>query len=345
MSDPQSTGSLGQDRLNGIIAAYLEAVEAGKAPDREEWLDRHPDFANELRAFFADHDKMKALAEPVAEAPAPDAGVEEPTLPPRQAAPGEEAVEAATLPPSGALRGDSATSPPREAAGTRRHSAPPVGTKVRYFGDYELLQEIARGGMGVVYKARQLKLNRVVAIKMILAGQLASQEDVQRFYTEAEAAAGLDHPGIVPIYEVGEHEGQHYFSMGFVDGDSLSGRIAEQPLPPRDAATLLHKVADAVRYAHDQGVIHRDLKPANILLDRSDEPKITDFGLAKQIRTESGMTASGQILGTPSYMPPEQAAGRLNEVRETESCGCQPDSPGYLFACGRDNPSPGHGPR
>ena len=135
-----------------------------------------------------------------------------------------------------------------------------------------------------------MSLNRVVALKMILAGQLASEEDVKRFYTEAEAAANLDHPGIVPIFEVGEHEGQHYFSMGYVEGLSLAAKVADGPLPPREAADFTEKVAEAVAYAHQQGVIHRDLKPANVLLDKAGQPRVTDFGLAKRVESESDLT-------------------------------------------------------
>ena len=194
---------------------------------------------------------------------------------------------------------------------------PDVGTKLKYFGDYELESEIARGGMGVVYKARQVRLNRAVALKMILTGQLAGQADVRRFHSEAEAAAQLDHPGIVPIYEVGEHDGHHFFSMALVEGDSLAARVAAGPLPPREAAALIATVAEAVQYAHDRGVIHRDLKPGNILLDKNGHPRVTDFGLARQIDTDSALTRTGQILGTPSFMPPEQAAGRLADVDRT----------------------------
>jgi WD40 repeat protein/predicted Ser/Thr protein kinase len=184
-----------------------------------------------------------------------------------------------------------------------------AATSVRYYGDYELVRELARGGMGIVYQARQVSLNRIVALKMILAGQLATEADVRRFRHEAEAAASLDHSGIVPVYEVGEHEGLHYFSMGFVEGESLAHKVAAGPLPAALAADLVCAVAEAVQYAHEHGVIHRDLKPANVLIDSQGRPKVTDFGLAKRIGGDSGLTATGQVMGTPSYMAPEQAAG------------------------------------
>ncbi len=151
---------------------------------------------------------------------------------------------------------------------------------------------------------------------MILAGKLADEADISRFHAEAEAAAILDHPGIVPIYEIGKHKGQHYFSMGFVDGESLANRIKDDPLPPREAAMYTLKIAEAVAYAHEHGVIHRDLKPSNVLVDRSGEVKVSDFGLAKRFQSDSDLTATGQVLGTPSYMSPEQASGDVDKITE-----------------------------
>jgi len=191
---------------------------------------------------------------------------------------------------------------------------PEPGTKLRYFGDYELHEEIARGGMGVVYRARQVRLNRQVALKMIRAGKFSSGTEIQRLRVEAEAAAQLDHPAIVPVFEVGEYEGLHYFTMAFVDGETLSAKLASGPMPARAAAKLMQTVAEAVAYAHDKGVIHRDIKPGNILIDQSGQPRVSDFGLAKQVSSDNELTTTGQILGTPSYMPPEQALGKLDDV-------------------------------
>jgi serine/threonine protein kinase/WD40 repeat protein len=289
-----------EERVNAILAAYLDAAASGRAPDQAELLARHPDLATELTAFFAEDAHVRRLAEP------PSAG---------QPVPGAEAatIGVGELGPSSCL-----------------------GT-VRYFGDYELLEEIARGGMGVVYKARQVSLNRLVALKMILTGQLAGEAEVKRFHAEAEAAAQLDHPNIVPIHEIGEHDGNHYYTMQFVDGPSLAKHTSGTSWSNRDAAVLVRACADAVQYAHERGVVHRDLKPANILLQREegggmrDEgkpaagcgpassliphpssliPKVTDFGLAKRVGHGASLTASGQIVGTPSYMAPEQASGK-----------------------------------
>ena len=183
------------------------------------------------------------------------------------------------------------------------------------FGRYELMGELARGGMGVVYKARQIDLNRIVALKMIASGQLASQEELSRFQREAEAAASLKHPGIVPIYDIGQGEGgQHFFSMAYIAGRSLSETISDGPMPSAEAARLLRKICSAVAYAHEEGVVHRDLKPGNVLLDEDGEPHVTDFGLAKRIEVEAELTTTGQVLGTPSYMPPEQAQGDTGKI-------------------------------
>lgn len=168
--------------------------------------------------------------------------------------------------------------------------------------------------MGVVYKARQRKLNRIVALKMILAGQFADQGDIDRFYAEAEAAAHLRHPNIVGIHEVGECEGQHFFSMEYIEGQSLGDLVREHPLAPRAAAKFVKTVSEAMHYAHEEGVLHRDLKPSNVLVDGNDVPLVTDFGLAKRTAEQSQRTAAGTVLGTPSYMPPEQATGKLDQI-------------------------------
>ena len=176
-------------------------------------------------------------------------------------------------------------------------------------GDYELLEEIGRGAQGVVFRARQKSLNRTVALKVISLGQWASKAHLKRFRREAEAAASLDHPRIVPIYEVGERDGSCYFSMKFVEGGQLDEVFRRTPMSIRHAAELIAKVARTVHYAHEHGILHRDIKPGNILLDTEYEPHLTDFGLARLIESESSVTQTLDVLGTPSYMAPEQAVG------------------------------------
>src|SRR5881409_2893841 len=193
--------------------------------------------------------------------------------------------------------------------------APPVkiaahaGELLGELGDYELLEVVGRGGQGVVFRARQKSLNRIVALKVIRLGQWASKVHLKRFRLEAEAAARLEHPGIVPIHEVGERDGSCYFSMKFVEGGQLDEVARREPMPIRRAVELIANVARTVHYTHEHGILHRDIKPGNILLDAKGEPHLTDFGLARLIESESTVTGTLEVLGTPSYMAPEQAAG------------------------------------
>jgi WD40 repeat protein len=314
MSDPAKDSLAGLDidlarRIDEVCRRFEADWRAGHQPRIEVYLG---EFTGDARAALAA--ELEALRAELQQAAGPAGIADAPTIAPGSLptlpTPGEGSSsvhDEATLRP----RRDATVDLRPSASASNERATPP---HVRYFGDYEIIREIARGGMGVVFEARQVSLNRKVALKMILAGQLANDTDVKRFHSEAEAAANLDHPGIVPIYEVGQHEGQHYFSMGFVEGQSLSQRLAEGPLPAREAAELIRRVSEAIEYAHQHGVIHRDLKPANILLDQNGNPRVTDFGLAKKVQGDSGLTGSGQIMGTPSYMPPEQAGGPRGEV-------------------------------
>ncbi len=208
---------------------------------------------------------------------------------------------------------EQATIPPGQGISTPITNAAVLAAGTA-LGDYELLEELGRGGMGVVFKARQQSLNRLVAVKMILAGRLASPQDVKRFRAEAEAAAALDHPGIIPIYEVDEVGGQHFFSMAYVEGENLAAHVRMTPMLPRLAAEVIGKLAEAVEYAHQRGIIHRDLKPGNVLMDASGQPRITDFGLAKRVTPGDSASSSGDVCGTVSYMPPEQAEGKADKL-------------------------------
>src|SRR6266513_4038836 len=185
-----------------------------------------------------------------------------------------------------------------------------AATMLGELGDYELLEEIGRGAQGVVFRARQKSLNRIVALKVISLGQWASKAHLKRFRLEAEAAAKLDHPGIVPIHEVGERDGSCYFSMKLVEGGQLDEVVRHEQMSIRQAAELIAKVARTVHYAHEHGILHRDIKPGNILLDANGEPHLTDFGLARLVESESTITQTMELLGTPSYMAPEQASGQ-----------------------------------
>jgi WD40 repeat protein len=207
------------------------------------------------------------------------------------------------------------------SAGLVPHAADPASSlspaskaDLPRFGDYELLEEIAHGGMGVVYRARQISLKRTVAVKMLLLGQFSSEQSIQRFRREANAVASLQHANIVAVHEVGAVEGQPFFSMDFIEGRSLATIIRKNPLPARTAAQYCYSIAEAIAYAHARGVIHRDLKPSNILIDIFDQVRITDFGLAKQLHDSSDLTLTGHLLGSPNYLPPEVASGQQREA-------------------------------
>jgi WD40 repeat protein/serine/threonine protein kinase len=298
MTPPVPPGPSRPTLLEEVLGEYMQRLDRGEAVDREQFLARHPECAEELRSYFASSDEVERLS---------------------RRAEGDRPAEPPTCPLPEAV-------PVGGAPGTEG--------KARRVGDYELLEQIGQGGMGVIYKARQRGLPRLVALKMIRPDRLASPEDVLRFRSEAAAAASLDHPNIVPIYEVGEHEGQHYFSMKLVEGGGLDRwRMADGGARGRDlqraAARLLALTARAVHYAHQRGILHRDLKPANVLLEwpadgppsaardpQAAVPYVTDFGLAKRLAgpgaqpAGADLTQQGMIVGTPNYMAPEQASAR-----------------------------------
>jgi tRNA A-37 threonylcarbamoyl transferase component Bud32 len=267
-----------------VLNQYLERLQQGDYPDRKKLLAEHPELAPALKCL----DALEALA-PAGPPPSTDALT--------------ETIEAgADGTPSGGK------------------STVEILRRLGDFGDYELQEEIGRGGMGVVYKARQRSLDRTVAVKMI-ASLLASRDQVRRFQAEAKAAAGINHPHVVQIYEVGEIFGQHYFAMEYVAGTTLAKRLeterqnpAAERLSPEEAASLTAAVAHAVECLHRHGIVHRDLKPSNILLDAEGKPKVTDFGLAKPTGRGSRDEVNGVIAGTPPYMSPEQAAGKVNQI-------------------------------
>jgi tRNA A-37 threonylcarbamoyl transferase component Bud32 len=268
-------------RLDQAILEFLHAQEKGPPLDRARWLKVHSEFTSELRRFLAAFDRLNEIAGPL--------------LSPLHAtlADGTGTVQIGEEP--GPLAG-SVTTPPL------------------IFGDYELIEKLGEGGMGVVYKARQASLNRIVALKMIVAGSHARRSDLARFRAEAEAVAALQHPNIVQIHEVGQRDGVPYLSLEFVPGGTLAHRLNGTPWADSDAARLVQAMARAMDQAHRHGIIHRDLKPGNVLLTADGIPKITDFGLAKRLDASDGPTVSGTILGTPSYMAPEQAGGRSAEI-------------------------------
>ncbi len=267
-------------RLECAIAEYLDGEANGKRRDADEWIAAHPELAGELRQFLTDHQRIRELANSSQAIGTRTAFADR--------TPANEEVLSAVADPQTSMLGR--------------------------FGDYELLHEIAHGGMGVVYKARQVSLNRVVAVKMILRGNLASNEDIERFTREAKAVAKLTHPQIVVIHDVGRCDDQYFYSMEFVEGRSLADVIRSGPVSGRKAAEYVEQVARAIHFAHQNGVVHRDVKPSNVLVDDRGRARVTDFGLAKHVDRGDDLTLTGQIVGTPAYMAPEQITNRRGEI-------------------------------
>ncbi len=309
MSDELDDGI--EMRLDQALLEFMRRFDAGNPDDRESFLGEHPELAPQLRVLLEAADWIESMAGPTLNEVAQSTHSAN-----SQQDKGEYASSApsfysmspddSTLPPS---RGSS-----EDASSLTLSNASNAGALLPCrFGEYMLECIIGRGGMGVVYLAYQVQLHRRVAIKMIRSGCLASQDEVERFYAEARSAASLDHPNIVTVYQCGECDSHHFFSMDYVPGTDLAKILANGRLPPREAARYVRDIAQAVDYAHQQGVVHRDLKPANVLIDESDQVVLTDFGLAKRIGAEQGLTATGAALGTPSYMSPEQASGRSED--------------------------------
>jgi WD40 repeat protein/tRNA A-37 threonylcarbamoyl transferase component Bud32 len=328
MSEPTIPDDDRQRRLEEAMAEYLISADAGRPLEPEAFLAHYPDLRAELVEFLADLSSLAVLVKPLLPAGAirPSLGSAfepESPLPLCDVSTVSGAATTglgATISRDPSIGPGSTTDPATTAVlsggvtGTDAPVSLPGGTRVRYFGDYELIKELGRGGMAVVYKARQISLNRLVALKMIKSGALASDDDLRRFQNEAEAVAMLDHPHIVPILEVGNHDGHHYFSMKLIGGTSLDKKLVDYVANPATAAELLRKASEAVHHAHQRGILHRDLKPANILLDERGEPFVSDFGLAKRVVGDSELTHSGAILGTPAYMAPEQASSQRGAV-------------------------------
>ena len=264
-----------QQRLREALASYYEGIEDGHPPDPRALIDGHPELADELAEFFAIQDHLHHLAAPIRDLIA---------MPARSLTADGEAADA------GPLDGR------------------------RSIGDYELDCELARGGVGIVYRARQRSLNRTVAVKVLREGANATPADARRFRREAETVANLDHPSIVPIYEVGEEAGCSFFSMRLIEGGNLADRADEYAGDTRRVAKLMLMVARAIHHAHERGILHRDLKPSNILIDDRGRPQVVDFGLARRLDGDSDLTRTGVVLGTPSYMAPEQAGGQKGAV-------------------------------
>jgi TRAP transporter TAXI family solute receptor len=307
--------------LDQALLEFMRRFDAGNPEDRDTFLQRYPQLSGRLSELLDTADWIETMAGPIL-APNP--------LPlPDLANPSSEKFpevsfdpNAMTMPAKGSepriISPDESTLPPPTRSRDFSFSSLPSvdntqGVLPCRFGEYTLEKVLGRGGMGVVYLATQTNLSRQVAVKMIRSGALASDDEVNRFYAEARSAGSLMHSSIITIYHCGEHEGHHFFSMDYVPGTDLAKKLAEGPMAVRDAVRYTCDVAKAIDYAHSQGVVHRDLKPANVLINEDDEVVLTDFGLAKRMDSNEGLTATGAALGTPSYMSPEQAAGKSEE--------------------------------
>jgi serine/threonine-protein kinase len=299
-SAAQMRSGLHDDRVDHLIAEFLIAEEAGVDVSPEKFIAAHPSFAGPLREFFETRQDFAKLA-------GPGAGVN-----PLSAPRGEAFPSRGVIPGSGSseLKRTPTHDPMAETmAGSGKTVAIVTPNERKQFGDYELIEELGRGGMGVVYRAHQQGLDRVVALKMLREGRLASPADRERFHREAQILSRMDHPGIVPILDVGMLDGRDFFTMKWIDGGSLAVHVERLRSDLQAAAAIVADAADAVHYAHLRGILHRDLKPANILIDAQGHAHVTDFGLSQFIADESNLTNPGDIVGTPKYMSPEQAGG------------------------------------
>ncbi|MEO1525864.1 MAG: serine/threonine-protein kinase [Planctomycetota bacterium] len=304
-----------EDPLDEAFAAYLRSVDEGTFGSRAEFLAQFPEIADELQALMDTADAINLRREP-----------EEVEVVARPTDLDADTIDVMIVDPNGDPGNPAATLP--EANRPKDDTGPRLPYDL---GDYELLEIVGRGGMGVVYRATQRMLDRTVAVKMIRGEMLACENDVRRFYTEAQAAASLRHPGIVPVFQFGNRGGHHFFSMALIEGTDLQHRINEEEAMPFDhAARYVRDVALAIEHAHQNDVLHRDIKPANVLIDEADQVHITDFGLAKNLDSDSSVTGSGAAVGTPNYMAPEQAGGhsdRATRQSDVYSLGA------ILFAC------------